>query len=51
MIVGACVGGDGGFVGCKDGGVGGDVGVAEWGVWRGPVGEGSAEMVGEVRNE
>ncbi len=51
VIVGACVGGDGGFVGRKEGGEGGNGNVAEWGVrWRSE-GEGVAKMVGEGGDE
>ncbi len=49
--MGACVGGDGGFVGREEGGQGGHCGVTEWDARWLSAGEGGAEMIGEDRNE
>ncbi len=49
--MGACVGGDGGFVGREEGGQGGNCGVAEWDARWWPARESGAEVVGENRNE
>ncbi len=51
MIVGACMGGDGGFVGREEGGEGGNGGVAEWDARWWPEGEGGAKMLGEGKDE
>ncbi len=51
MIMGACVGGDGGFVGREEGGKGGNGGDAERDARWWSAGEGVTEMVGEGRDE